>query len=59
MVRKERYSYRVTIDRDPIPGWNSTPDDFKNYLQKHLEEVIGHYDPTVEHVGFFVFSKEE
>jgi hypothetical protein len=51
MVKKKRNSYIVTIDHDPIPGWNNEPEDFQKWLQQYLQSTLGHYNPEVELLG--------
>ena len=47
-MAKERFRYIVELDRDQVPGWNYEPQDFRDYLQHHLETTVPHYNPTVE-----------
>jgi hypothetical protein len=51
MVKKKRHSYIVTLDHDPIPGWNNEPEDFQKWLSIYLKQVIPHYHPEVELLG--------
>lgn len=48
-MKRTWHIYEVSILKDPVPGWNHDPEDFAQYLQKHLEDAIAHYSPIVEH----------
>lgn len=38
----------VTIDLDAVPGWGYQSEDYQEYVQSLLDDVIGHYHPKVE-----------
>lgn len=45
--RRKRVALVVEVDLDPVPGWGNTAEDFRAYLQRNLDDGIGHYNPTV------------
>ena len=44
---RRRTRLTVEVDLDPVMGWGDNPDDWRNYLQRHLDSVVSHYNPTV------------
>lgn len=56
-MKHARFVYNVSVRKDPIPGWNNHPEDFKSYLERVLKEALEHYKPEVEYVG--VLMEEE
>jgi hypothetical protein len=46
-LRGKRVTLLVEVNLDPVPGWGNSAEDFRAYLQRNLDDGIGHYHPTV------------
>lgn len=46
-LRGKRITLTVEVNLDPVPGWGNTAEDFRAYLQRNLDDGIGHYHPHV------------
>jgi hypothetical protein len=46
-LRGKRVRLTVEVNLDPVPGWGNTAEDFRAYVQRTLDDGIGHYHPTV------------
>lgn len=47
-VREKRRSRLVVeIDLDPVPGWGDNAEDHRALVQRHLDDAVPHYHPTV------------
>ncbi len=47
-LRGKRVALVVHVNLDPVPGWGNTAEDFRAYLQRNLDDGIGHSHPHVE-----------
>jgi len=47
-MKKTRYTYLVSVNRDDVPGWNHQPGDMKEHLIDRLPEW---YEPEVKYLG--------
>ena len=45
-MKGERVTVEVSWNLDLVPGWNFTPDDVIDMLERELQR-IDHYDPEV------------
>lgn len=46
-LRGKRVTLTVEVNLDPVPGWGNTAEDFRVAIQRSLDDMMGHYHPTV------------
>jgi hypothetical protein len=44
---KKRARVVVEFDLDPVPGWGNSGRDWQGFIQRLLDERVGHYNPSV------------
>lgn len=42
-----RITIEVRVNTDPVPGWGYDPQDYVAFIQRHLDQTMGHYKPEV------------
>ena len=46
-LQGKRVRLVVDVNLDPVPGWGNHVEDFRDAVQRHLDNVMGHYRPRV------------
>ena len=46
-LSRRRVRLVVEVDLDPVPGWGNVAEDFRDGIQRHLDDSIPHYNPAV------------
>lgn len=47
MNGRQRVRLVVEAELDEVPGWGHQPEDWQVFLQRALEQLVGHYNPVV------------
>ena len=46
----EKKNVRIVVEiknAEQVPGWGYDPQDYVDLIQRHLDQVIPHYEPRV------------